>query len=185
MEFNEKPHANIPASRTALKMAFFAFLIFLCAVLQTSFFSRVRLFGATPDITLALVMGLAVFDGERTGAALGIWAGVAADALGGAALLFSPLFYMLAGYFAGIAVRTLLGKNFPSWVVLCFAGYVCRAMISLILTAISADSASLSFSLALRRVILPEFASSFPLAMLFYFFARLVCRPFHKSMEMT
>ena len=130
-------------------------------------------------------MGLAVFDGERTGAALGIWAGVAADALGGAALLFSPLFYMLAGYLAGIAVRTLLGKNFPSWVVLCFAGYVCRAMISLILTAISADSASLSFSLALRRVILPEFASSFPLAMLFYFFARLVCRPFHKSMEMT
>ena len=92
---------------------------------------------------------------------------------------------MLAGYLAGIAVRTLLGKNFPSWVVLCFASYVCRAIISLILTAISADSASLSFSLALRRVILPEFASSFPLAMLFYFFARLVCRPFHKSMEMT
>ena len=185
MDLNEKKHVNIPASRAALKTALFAAVIFICAVLETSFFSKVRLFSATPDIMLALVMGLAVFDGERTGAALGIWAGVVADAHGGAGLMFSPLFYMLAGYLAGIAVKTLLGKNFPSWLVLCFAGYFCRALLSLISAALTADAASLSFSVAMRHIVLPEFASSFPLAMLFYFLTRLLCRPFHKSMEMT
>ena len=185
VDMNEKFHINIPASRTVLKNVLFAAVIFISAVLETSFFSRVRLFSATPDIMLAIVMGLAVFDGERTGAVMGIWAGVAADALGGSGLMFSPLFYMLIGYLAGIAVKTLLGKNFPSWIVLCFAGYVCRALLSLISAAMTANAASLSFSTAMRHIILPEFASSFPIALLFYFIARLLCRPFHKSMEMT
>lgn len=75
MEFTKQPHDNIPASRAALKLALFAVLVFIIGALQVSLFSKVRLFSATPDILLAFVLGLGVFDGERTGAVIGVWAG--------------------------------------------------------------------------------------------------------------
>ena len=127
MEFTKQPHDNIPASRAALKLALFAVLVFIIGALQVSLFSKVRLFSATPDILLAFVLGLGVFDGERTGAVIGVWAGVVSDALGGSVLMFSPFFYLMAGYLAGIAVKTLLGKNFPSWLIqLCGLHRACR-----------------------------------------------------------
>ena len=183
MEFTKQPHDNIPASRAALKLALFAVLVFIIGALQVSLFSKVRLFSATPDILLALVLGLGVFDGERTGAVIGVWAGVVSDALGGSVLMFSPFFYLMAGYLAGIAVKTLLGKNFPSWLVLCFAGCTARAVMTLICIAVGAHSPS--FATALLHVVLPEFASTYLPALPVYFLARLLCRPFHKSMEMS
>lgn len=185
MEFNKKPRPNISRSRAVLKYGIFAAAIFVFAILQTSFFSRVRLFSATPDITLALVMGLGVFDDERTGAALGIWGGVAVDALGGAPIWLSPIFYMLAAYLAGIAVKTLLGPNLPSWAVICFAGCAVRSFLSLLLTAMTSGVSDLSFSVALLRIVLPEFASSYPLSLFICLPAKLLCKLFRKTTDLS
>lgn len=185
MEFNKKPRANISRSRAVLKYGIFAAAVFVTAILQTSFFSRVRLFSATPDILLALVMGLGVFDDERTGAAMGIWAGVAADSLGGAAIWLSPIFYMFAGYLAGIAVKTLLGANIPSWAVLCFAGCGTRSLLTLLLTALNSGVSDLSFSSAMLRIVLPEFASSYPLALLIYFPSKALGKIFRKTTDLS
>lgn len=185
MEFNKKPRPNISRSRAVLKYGIFAVVVFVFAILQTSFFSWVRLFSATPDILLALVMGLGVFDDERTGAAMGIWAGVAADALGGAAIWLSPLLYMLAGYLAGVAVKTVLGPNLPSWAVMCFAGCAARSFLTLLLTAVDAGVSDLSFSSAMIHIVLPEFASSYPLALLIYFPSKALGKIFRKTTDLS
>lgn len=183
MEFSKQPRDDISSSRAVLKYALLAATVFITGILQVSFFTKVRLFSATPDLLMALVLGLAVFDGERTGAVMGVWAGVLSDALGGSGLMISPLFYMLVGYIGGIVVKTWFGKNLPSWVVICFCACMTRSALTLI--CIAAASASFNFITAFSEVILPEFAGSYIFALPFYFLVRLLCRPFHRSTEMS
>ncbi len=182
MEFNSQPRDEISSSRAVVKMALFAMVVFLTGVLEVSFFSRVRIFSATPDLLLPLILGLSFFDGEKSGAVMGVWAGVVCDALGGSGLMLSPVFYMLIGYIGGIIVKTWFGKNLPSWVVMCFGACMCRSALTLIY--IAAATPSFNFITAFSEVVLPEFAASYILALPCYFLTRLICRPFHKAAEM-
>ena len=43
-------------------------LIFTCGVIQTSFFPALSIFRASPDLLLSAVIGLAVWQGEKSGA---------------------------------------------------------------------------------------------------------------------
>ncbi len=183
MEFKKQEPDELTVPRLIFKLSIFAGVIFLCGILEVSFCAHIRLFDAVPDLVLAMVLGLAVFDGEKTGAVMGIWAGVVSDALGGSIIMIAPLYLMLVGYIAGIAVRTVLGKNLPSWVVLVFVG--CLARMGATLIAVAADSQDFNFLTAMSKILLPEFASTFVSALPFYFIARALCRPFHKSIEMT
>lgn len=183
MEFNEQLRDEIPSSRTALKMILFAAVIFLTGVLEVSFFAKVRPFSVTPDLLLSLVLGIAFFDGEKKGALTGVWAGVVCDALGGSGLMISPLFYMLIGYIGGLAVKTLFGKNLPSWVVVCF--FACMTRSALTLICMAAQNALFNFITAFSKVILPEFAATYIFAILLYYPVRLLCRPFRRSAEIN
>ena len=128
MEFTKQPHDNIPASRAALKLALFAVLVFIIGALQVSLFSKVRLFSATPDILLAFVLGLGVFDGERTGAVIGVWAGVVSDALGGSVLMFSPFFLSYGGISRGHRRKDPARQKLPlvARALLCGLHRACR-----------------------------------------------------------
>ena len=98
MEF-KKQTGHFFSSVTLLKILIFSALIFVMATLQSSFFSATGFFPATPDLLLATVIGLGVYDGEKSGAVAGVGAGVLAEAFGaGGDIMLLPVFYMLVGF---------------------------------------------------------------------------------------
>lgn len=92
----------------------FLALIFICSVMQTTCLS---FFGKAPALTLALICAIGFIAGERMGAIFGIAGGVIVDILGSTGFSFSPVIYMLCGYFCGALVGWFLSQNLPSFMV--------------------------------------------------------------------
>ncbi len=92
----------------------FLVLIFICAVMQTTYLS---FFGKAPALTLALICAIGFIAGEKMGAIFGIAGGIIVDILGSTGFTFSPVIYMLCGYFCGTLVGWFLSQNLPSFLV--------------------------------------------------------------------
>ena len=74
----------------------------LGVMLQLSFFSRVDLFGVSPDVLPALVVVLGLLGGSMTGAVAGFSIGLLVDSLLVEALGASSLVLLGTGYLAGL-----------------------------------------------------------------------------------
>ena len=92
----------------------FSVLIFICAVMQTTCLS---FFDKAPALTLAVICAIGFIAGEKMGAIFGIAGGVIVDILGSTGFTFSPVIYMLCGYFCGALVGWFLSQNIPSFIV--------------------------------------------------------------------
>ena len=181
MEFKEQPRERFFSKRTLGKIILFGLLLFGSATVQTSFFPAVSIFPASPDLLLSAVIGIALFDGERTGAVCGTAAGLLAVALGGAGTAPLPVFYMLTGYFLGIFARVNFKKNLLSWLIYISLGSVARPMLSLLVIVVTEQGMNL-FT-AFTRIILPELLMTVAFSLPNYFLARLVVMPFQKKDE--
>lgn len=98
----------------AVYSVLFLALIFICSILQTTCLS---VLGMTPALTLALVCAIGFIAGEKMGAIFGIAGGIIVDILGSTGFTFSPVIYMLCGYFCGTLVGWFLSQNLPSFLV--------------------------------------------------------------------
>lgn len=182
MEIKEQSGAPLLSSKTIGRCLVFFVLLFLSAACQASFFSATTFFPATPDLLLAAVIGLGIYDGERTGAISGIAAGVLAEALGGVGIMLMPIFYMVAGYTFGIVTRFFLNRNFLSWLVYMLIAAFARGVWSLLYLA--ATETGFNFVTVFSRIIIPEFVMTFVFSLPMYFICRLCARPFHRKSEM-
>ncbi len=183
MELNERGRRPILSSYTAGKILLFSILIFLCACLQSSFFSAAILFSAVPDLVLIAVVGIAVYDGERSGAVAGIFGGVVLEAFGaGGNIMLLPLFYMLCGFFFGIAAHFLFNKNFISWMLYCVIGAAFRAVLSVV-HAVLVET-DVNILLIFTEIVIPEYFITLLMSPLMYLPVRAAVRPFHKKIEM-
>lgn len=79
-----------------------AAIALLGVLLQLSFFSRVELFGASPDLLPALVVSLGLLGGSMTGAVAGFSIGFLVDCLLVEALGAGSLVLLGTGYLAGL-----------------------------------------------------------------------------------
>ena len=158
-------------------------LVFGSGIVQTSFFPAVNLFPASPDLMLSAVVGLAVFEGERTGALAGIGAGVVAVSLGGAGTAPLPLFYMLSGYFMGIAAKVNFVRNILSWFLYITFAALARAGLSFLYSVFTVPDVNVMVTLI--SVVMPEFAMTVAFSVFNYFLARLCVLPFKRSAELT
>lgn len=130
----------------------------LLAVLQTSFFPHFDgfpFFAASPDLSLALLVSLAFFAGGRAGGILGICSGVLLDALSGAVLPFSAVFYFLIGYLVGQMNLSLPVRDLRAYAVPAALSLLCRALLTLIRSGIAAGAVP-SIGAVLGRSVLPE-----------------------------
>lgn len=182
MEIKEQAREPLLSSKTLGKCLLFFLLLFLVSSAQVSFFSAAAFFSATPDILLAAVVGLAVADGERTGAVSGIVAGVLAEALGGTGIMLMPVFYMLVGYIFGVVTRFFLNRNFASWIVYMLLASGARGVWSLL--HLAATEARFDLPTVFSRIIIPEFFMTLIFSIPIYFLCRLCARPFHRKREM-
>jgi rod shape-determining protein MreD len=79
-----------------------AAIVVLVVLLQLSFFSRVQVFGVSPDLLPALVVSLGLLGGSMTGAVAGFSVGFLVDCLLVEALGTSSLVLLGSGYLAGL-----------------------------------------------------------------------------------
>ncbi len=182
MDFKEQKHHALFSSHNVGRVLLFSLLVFFSGVLQSSFFSAIGL-PATPDLLLISVIGIAVYDGERSGAIAGISAGVLAEAFGGGAnMLFFPLFYMLCGFFFGVVSRILLNRNFASWILYALVAAALRAALSIIHAMMF--ETDINLYLIVTKVAVPEYFMTLICSLPMYPIVRATVRPFHKKIEM-
>ena len=160
-------------------------VLFLLAMLQTGLCARVAAafpYGATPDLLLAAVVAIAIFDGERTGAVAGIAAGFLAGALGGTGFNLLPLCYMLCAYVCGAWSTMSLSANFASWCVYMPTSAAARALVSLVTVALTYGDYTLTA--VANRVLFPEFAATLLVSPVIYFVMRRVATLFNRRLRM-
>ncbi len=182
MDFKEQKHHALFSSHNVGRVLLFSLLVSFSGILQSTVFT-VSVMPAAPDLILIAVIGLAVYDGERSGAIAGICGGVLAEAFGaGANILFFPLFYMLCGYFFGVVSRIFLNRNFISWMLYILIGAVLRACLSFI--HIMMFETDINLYLIASEVVIPEYFMTLVCSVPMYFIVRMTVRPFHKKIEM-
>ena len=152
--------------------------LFVLTVMQTTFFARLTLFGATPDLLCAAVITLAMLEGERTGGVCGIAAGAFAVFLGGASVLYIP-FSFFCGYIFGIVSKHAFAKNYPSALALMGFAFLAKGFFNLIDTSLLAQSFDLPKTLL--EVILPELFYSALLCTPIYFIFSALAKIFRRS----
>lgn len=150
-------------------------LLILAAVLQVSFFGRFRFFGAVPDVTLCTVLCLAFFCGRYTGGIAGIAGGFLIEAIGGTGGVFLlPLIYFLYGYVVGYYCRTVIRKQFTSYLFYLFTALALRATVTLLYACLTYERIRLPY--LLLHVLLPEAAGTLLVGCALYVPMLLFCR---------
>jgi cell shape-determining protein MreD len=183
MEFKEQKRYSFFSSQVIGRILLFAIPVFLSGAMQSSFFAASGFFKATPDLLLISVIGIAIFDGERSGAIAGIGAGVLAEAfVSGAYMMFFPLFYMLCGYFFGVVSRVFLNRNFVSWLLYMFIGAGLRGLLSVIHSMFL--ETDINLFLIFTEIVIPEYFLTLICSVPMYFLLRMTVRPFRKKIEM-
>lgn len=101
--------------------------IFLLGVLQCAFFSRLKLFGATPDLMLGAVCAIALLDSKYAAAVCAVGAGYFIDAIGATTPSFSAVFYLVVVVTVATLAEKLINK-LPSFMLLLLPAIALRAV---------------------------------------------------------
>ncbi len=142
----------------AYKSLLYGVILFFISVLQVSFFSKVTLFGATPDLLLASVLTLAMHEEHKVSTICGIIAGFFYCALGGFSYPLYLVFSFLCGYIFWTISEHVFGKNYPSFLAFSALAFGIKGMYNIFEASLSAQSFSIIGIFA--YTVVPEFASS-------------------------
>lgn len=107
MDHEIKDHRLTREPPTPLKWVLFVLLVWLFAMLQASFLSHIPVFGATIELTAALVLLFGWKRGYMVGAILGMVGGFLLDALTGTGISLLPLLFFAMGIYASFAAKRL------------------------------------------------------------------------------
>ncbi len=97
------------------RIAVYSAAFFLIGILQCAFFSRLKPFGAVPDITLGALCATLMLDNKKAAAVCAVAAGYFVDALGSLPPAFSPLFYLICI----VLVSLISDKMMPRFASFC------------------------------------------------------------------
>lgn len=157
------------------RIIIYTVFFFLLGVAQCSFFSRLKPFGAVPDIVLGGICAVVMLDNKRSAAVCALAAGYFIDALGAVPPSFSSLFYLACVAVLGYVSDKMMPR-FVSFAALMIPAVLLRAVYTYINLWISTGS-SPSFGTALTVVMLPELLSTFVICLPIYFLVRLCMLP--------
>lgn len=147
---------------------------FILGVLQCSFFSRLKPFGATPDIILGSLCAVAMLDNKKTAMVYSIGAGYFIDSIGAVSPSFGALFYLFCAVIATTLAEKLIPRFF-SYAVLLLPAVLCRAAYTYLCLWLSAGALPpIGLSIG---IILPEAISTFVLCLPIYFLIKICTIP--------
>lgn len=168
----------------AKKSLIWGIWLFFLAIIQTSFFSVLRPFGAVPDMVLTAVIVIAIYDKERTGTIAGLTGGFIADALGSTGLSFSPLVYMICGCITAILAYSVLRRDFISWIIGTVLSLIISGIASIISLYSSASASHVGFSHILTELLIPQFLASLVIGIPVYIVTKMIWSRFFNNREM-
>ena len=148
--------------------------IFVLGILQCSFFSRLRPFGAVPDLMLGTVCAIALLDGKSASIVSAVCAGYFIDTLGAVSPSFSPLFYLLCATISALLAEKLIPK-FISFALAMLPLLALKAIYTLI--SVTAAYGSFPALSAALRLLVSETLSTAIVCIPVYFLIKLCTIP--------
>lgn len=140
------------------KCSLYAIILFLIAVAQVSFFTKINILGATPDLLLAAVVALCIKEEHKIASICGIISGFLYCSLGGIKYPIYILFSFLCAYTLKIIALRSLGTNYPSFLALSLLAFGIKVVFNLF------DASMFSSNFVIFRILwqiaLPELISS-------------------------
>lgn len=160
-----------------LKAVVCVVVICFIALLQTTLFSRFRLFGSVPDLMLSMVIAVAISEREKWGSVVGIIAALVIESLGEYNLSILPLFYMLVGYIVGILSVNYFRDSAVVRIVYTASASFIRALITIVVL-LATVGASVGFVAIVIKTALPEFIVSVLFSFVPHIITKLALKPF-------
>lgn len=137
------------------RIVLYGILILILCAAQCSFFSRLKPFGATPDLLLGMLVAIILLDSPSAAAICAVAAGYMIDSIGAVPPSFSPLYYLACvAYLAAISAKML--PRFVSFCLLLSASLMGRAaftFISLFISGRAFPSMRFFFSTAISEAV--------------------------------
>ena len=158
----------------ARRIIIYSVAAFVLGVLQCSFFSRLKIFGATPDLLLGSICAIVLLDNARSAMIYAVAAGYFIDAIGAIPPSFSPLFYLLSAVIAAVIAEKLIPR-FLSYSLL-LVPIVCIGALFTYVELLVWSGTLPSFA-QWTAVSLPEMLCSFVLCLPVYFLIKLCTVP--------
>ena len=166
-------HRAQTRSRSIRYTVLVSLLLILVAVLQVTLFSRYRLLGAVPDLSLCAVLCLSYFCGRYVGAVSGIGAGFLIEAIGSQGVTLLPVCYLLIGYLIGHYAKTAGRGGYLSYLPYLGVALVVRMALTVLYACINYQTIHL-LEILLQSV-LPELLVTAIAGCILYFPMRLFC----------
>lgn len=145
-----------------VKYIVYALLGLTFILLQISFFPRVKVFGATPDVLIAAVFSVAMFENERVGAVFGLAVGFIAEAAGGVGVSLLPLVYMLVGYICGIVASEYYKRSVLLFLIFDAGALLVRMFTTLLYVVFTWNV--IDVSVIIPQVLIPEALATFAIS---------------------
>lgn len=153
-----------------------AALIVFCAILQLTSGYFPSFFGIHFFLLIPLCICISIFEGERWGAAFGVFAGALWDLSHGGGDGYNALFLLVVCAIAGVLVRYLMQKNLVTSLVMSAGACVLYAILY-VMFFISAQGIQRPAFLFVRYY-LPGAALSFLLTFIFYFIVKNISKKY-------
>lgn len=153
-----------------------AVLLIIFALTQTTLFTRLRPFGAVPDLILPLTIAAAMSFREKWGAVFGLVSAFVIESLGGSSFTILLILYMLTGYTTGLLSVYYFRDSVAVRIMYTLASSAARSVFTLI--TLSATLAEIDLVFVFKAVLIPEFLSNICFAFLPHLAAILFFSPF-------
>lgn len=140
------------------KCALYGVVLYLVGILQVTFFAKINLIGASPDLLLAAASTIALYEDGKTASICGIISGFFYCALGGTSLPLYILFSFICAYALHIATESGLPRKHSSFLAVTLLSFGAKALFNVAELSLTAQSFNV-FS-AFWNTVLPEFVSS-------------------------
>lgn len=163
----------------AYKCITYSIFLFLLGVMQVSFFTKINVLHATPDLLLGATLTLAMLEDHKTSCICGIVAGLFYHSLGGFSHPIYIVFSFFCAYVFWILSQNVLGKNYLSFLVLSALIYGAKAIFNIVDALLF--SSTFNLFAVIGKIVIPEFISSMIFCTISYLIFMILTKIFNRK----
>lgn len=164
------------------RIVIYSLLTLILGSAQCSFFPALSICPATPDLIMGMLLAVSLIDSEKSAAPLAIGAGFFLDAIGGGAIAYLPVFYLIYVLFISFFSHKMLA-GFASYAILLLPTLAFRAVSTFVCMALT-DGALPTFAGAMG-VVIPELICTAILCLPLYAIVKLCTAPMQTHGKFT
>lgn len=169
----------IKAKTIAYRCSIYAMALFILSILQVTFFSKINVMRATPDLMLGAVLLIAMKDDIHVSSVCGIISGFFYCAMGGFSYPFYMTFSFLCGYALWFVSDRFLGKNYLSYLAWAILAFALKGLFNFL--EVSLFASSFNIIDVFSKVLFPEFVSSMAFCTISYVIFSALARLLNKN----